>query len=377
MNVERQRQSHEAAIESDPMEELLAQLSEQQRLSFQQGTATTCDLDLASHMSHLTLESQENINPQSLPTPTKGGNPAELAANSETTSATEPSAPPDEVLALKIELARAQSQISLLGHELAQQRVPKVDMDAADHQASTSSASMAGHAGPSSRIPPPAYNPHGISPQPRASVNPWGAPVQEDMPTETPVEHMSATSLGFNRARGIWNNARTTFGTQYSQVSLPPADDLHSPPWGNNNRGTMQSAATYDAPGSYGAPAPGYFSRPDRSGAKNNVARPSHRRGNRFDNPSRHGNSTFNNNYSGFDMNTAYQNSRYDAVPTNASPGLLVTGYQRSGGYSNTTLSPHAAEFTSASSGLAPWKNEVGCPPVQKHMFMMLTNLAM
>ncbi|KAK1832745.1 armadillo-type protein [Podospora conica] len=341
-------QSHEAANESDPMDQLLAQLSEQQKRSFQQGTASTCDLDLTSQMSHLTLESHENINPQSLPTPTEDDSSAELAANLDTTNVPDHIPTPAEVIALKIELVRARNQITRMGQELALQFPPKPDMEATDHQASSSMAS---------RVPPPTYNPHGISPQPRAhGHSPWGPPVAEEMPTETSAEHMSTSA--FARARGIWNNApRNTFGTQYTQVSLPTADDMNSPPWGNNNRTAMQPAATYDAPGSYGAPAPGYFSRPDRSGAKNNIARPRHGRSSRFDNPSRHGNSTFTNSFNGFDMNTAYQHSRYDAVPTNASPGLLVTGYQRSTGYGGT-LSPHAAEFTSSSSGLAPWKND-------------------
>ena len=357
-------QSPETVIEADPMDELLAQLSEQQKVSFHQGIGTSYTLDLANQVPHLAIESQENINPLSLPTPaSEDGNSAGAAVNLDTTNATDPPADSDEVLALKTELARAQRHINLLGNELAHQLAPKTDIESADRRASIASASMSGHAGSAARVPPPTYNPHGISPQPRAPFgreHAWGIPGQEDIPPEVVAESVSTNALGFSRAKGIWNNTRSTFGTSFSPANLTPVDDFHPAPWGTNNRVAQQPASSYGAPSSYDAPAPGYFLRPDRSGAKNNVARPSHRRSNRFDNPSRHGNSTFNNGYNGFDMPTNYQHSRYDAVPTSASPGgLLVPGYPRSTGYSATTLSPHAAEFTSAATGVPQWKNDV------------------
>lgn len=304
------------------MDKLLARLSEQQAVLNQQNEALKAREDDIMH--HRVSDHASSSN--SLPvTPATDAFPT-TAPTTRPASATLDDTRPDqdEVLRLKLQLARAQTQISKLDTELAQTRTIK---------------------------PEPERQAFGLQRGSGLALrdNTWAA--QEDAQSDT-SDAMSAGA--FNRARGIWGGTKAPYTNTTVQ---PPMAEPSAASWAGRhcNQGYMDHSSVYPSADSY---------RGDRLTPDSDmlVRPPLGRRGNRFDSrlntPQ-----PFNNGFGGYPAPVG----QYEPMPGPMPPGPVNhppqgLGPVGMGMYSQyqqvpmgTPLSPHASEFTSK----APWKNEV------------------
>lgn len=281
--------------------------------------------------------------------------PASAAPN-ETHNASE------EVLRLKLELARAKSHISNLSQELAHTRRERESGGVTPIMSSDSE-----YAGGASLIDPigtkPSGNPSllGLSKTqlPRDTV--WQGPVSDDCRSDI-SDAVSAT--GFNRYRGIWNNSNKS---GYQNTFLPPPMPMQDAPqttsWSNpRSQGFVdQNVPPYPDPSMDGF-------RGDRYGHQPDLMRSSSgRRGNRYDSRFATPNS-YGNNYGGYnvgnmgsgqyDSSGSYPGGGSNSVPSGGGMGMFPQYGQQPLG---TSLSPHATEFTSTVG--SSWKPDVSPNP--------------
>ncbi|RCI17155.1 hypothetical protein L249_2363 [Ophiocordyceps polyrhachis-furcata BCC 54312] len=328
-------QASPAANDSYSVDKLLAKLTEQQlALGHQSDLFKRTEGDAAANgsvgSSAFSRKLDHASSSSSLPlTPATDGFPATAPATRPASATLNDARPEtDEVLHLKLQLARAQTQISKLDQELARSRSTKTDPDLQCFGVPRNVPSLS-----------------------REST--W---VTTDDSQSDSSDAMSATA--FNRARGIWGNAKATF----SNPSLPVPVPVHEPPPNNWTGGRPFNQGYADAGGPF-PPMDGF--RGDRLAADSDlVMRPSvGRRGHRFDNrlgaPHQ-----FNGGFGGMAGPVSSFDPMSSPLPVpstgmNVAPGLGPMGMGVFPPYQQqpigTTLSPHASEFTSN----ANWKAEV------------------
>ncbi|KAF4984672.1 hypothetical protein FZEAL_188 [Fusarium zealandicum] len=313
--------SHAAspAEDSYPMDKLLAKLSEQQAVLSQQNEALKSSEDSNMYPRGLDHASSSN----SLPvTPATDAFPS-TAPTTRPASATLDDArgESEEVMRLKLQLARAQSEISKLDQELAETRSVKTESD-----------------GPPFGFRGPAF------PQREGA---WGSP--DDTRSET-SDAMSATT--FSRTRGIWGNPKGSFAN--TTLQAPVAE-----PSPGNWLGSRGFNPPYPEP--TGMPYPimdGY--RGDRLTPDSEMLRSNNgRRGNRYDSrmnsPQPFG-PGYGGGYNSPVNHSDYMGGSMSGPPMNGSqgPGAIAVYPPYQGQPMGTPLSPFASEFTSKGG----WKNE-------------------
>ncbi|EAQ83823.1 hypothetical protein CHGG_10227 [Chaetomium globosum CBS 148.51] len=251
----------------------------------------------------------------------------------------------EELLRLKLELAQAQSKISRLDQELAQNRVQPESECVTPALISDHDYGMVSSGSPPTRIGAGALALNGPGKMPPFSrENSWMA--QDDTPSGI-GDPLPTT--GLNRPRGIWNNnTKPAFGGSYPQGQMG-VDGPQQMPWPNNR------AASYEP----AFPPPGIdMYRQDRMAPEQDGMRPAGRRGNRYEN--RFGSSNnFGSGFNNYNMGPA----PYEMTQGySAGPQAMMNGGMGMGPFSpyqqqpvGTTLSPHATEFTSIGSS---WKGE-------------------
>lgn len=269
----------------------------------------------------------------------------------------------EELLRLKLELAKAQSHISKVEHELAQTRCDQQDSDRSTPVPSSDSE-FAGNGSAPLTVEPigtkalinPTQSDYSRTQGPRG--NAWQAPMADDCRSDVSD---SVSANGFKRYRGIWNNGSKPAGYQntFMPPPMPMQDAGPAASWSyHRNHGFMdQNMTPYS-----GLPVDGGF-RGDRYSHEPDLMRPgSGRRGNRYDN--RFNIQSLGAGFGGFNMGGIGQN-QHDSAANYAGigPGITPGGGgmamfpQYASQAVGTPLSPHATEFTSAAA--SSWKPDV------------------
>lgn len=279
----------------------------------------------------------------------------------------------DELLRLKLELAKAQNHICRVEQELAQTRRDGVESGRATPILSSDSDFTGGA---------PLIDPIGtkapgnpsisgfIKPQlplPR-DIN-WQAPVTDDCRSDI-SDAVSAT--GYNRSRGIWNNANKPVGYQTSFVptAMPMQDAIPAGSWSHSRN---QGFVDHGMPSFPDPPLDNYQG--DRYNQEPDLVRSgSGRRNNRYDN--RFSGQSYGSGYGGFNnipgirggmgggMSGGMGQNQYESAATYPSGGPNTMSGGGMGMFPQygqpqvgTPLSPHATEFTSVAG--SSWKPEV------------------
>lgn len=331
----------------NPMDKLLAKLCE----SHDQPRQNECtEADHPSSCSSLPITPATEAFGGTAPTT----RPASAAPNDSTTDT-------EEVLRLKLELAKAQSHITNLHNELSQSR-----HDQASGRATPVLSSDSDYAGGAPLVEPIGTKPSaypalpGLLKTQLPRDNAWQGPVSDDCRSEI-SEAISAT--GYNRSRGIWNNGnKQGYQASFMQPPVPTQHGPHAATWSNpRDQGFIdQSVPPYSEHSMDGF-------RGDRFGQQQDLMRSgSGRRGNRFD--SRFGNpSSYGSGYGGYSMGSMGPSqydggSGYPGGPGNM-PGNGMGMFPQYGPSPiGTPLSPHATEFTSTTG--SSWKSEVRLRPL-------------
>ncbi|KAF9877720.1 pumilio-family rna binding repeat protein [Colletotrichum karsti] len=307
---------------TNPMDMLLAKLSEQQAALDQQSEAIKNSDD---KMYTRGFDQPPSASTSVPITPATDSFPS-TAPTTRPASATlkENRSNVDELLRLKMELAKAQNKINRLDHELSQTRSIKQE----DEIMQPVPSARSGMLGPE---------------------NAWG-------PNDDNSSDAGAPSVGgYNRSRGIWGNSRTPFSN--SAAAMPASDSQSmAGDWYGGGRGGFNQ--TYiDPVGPYPV---GDSYRGDRMNQDTEMFSrpPSSRRNNRFDNsrwpsPQPYGGSNFGSGY-GFAPTPGPFGSMVGGpgVPGSNMSSDMYQGYNQQS--MESQLSPHATEFT-ANSG---WKSE-------------------
>lgn len=264
----------------------------------------------------------------------------------------------EELLRLKLELAKAQNHISRVEQELAQTRrehesgrvtpVLSSDSDFTGGAPLVEPIGTKPTVNPSLQIFP--------KPPPPRDTN-WQAPVPDDCRSDI-SDALSAT--GFNRSRAIWNNGNKPGGHQNSFLPPPVSvqDAGQATNWSHSrNQGFMdqQNMPPYPGPSMDGYRSDRYSHEADlmRSG--------SGRRGSRYDN--RFGGQSYGSSYGGYNIGNMSQNqydhsANYGGGGTSNMPGGGMAMFPQYGQQPvGSPLSPHATEFTSATG--PSWKPDV------------------
>lgn len=329
------------------MDKLYAKLNEQHSLMQQPREVTKTTKDEGPYVRGFTYQSSDNSLPLTPATETFPG-PLAAATRSASVAPTEGQATSEELLRLKLELARAQNRISRMDQEL-QTRV-KSDHDSAIPQLVSDSDNMSivglSSSPAASRIGPGtlALNAPGKVPA-FSREHSWAT--QDDALSDM-ADTLPAANP--NRLRGIWNNNnfRPAFGSPFSPGQMI-MDGSQPAAWPSNR------VTNYEP--TFAAPTMDIY-RQNRMGPEQDAVRPMMgRRGNRYDNrygpPSNYGGGC-----GGYGVGPApYEIAHgYSAGP----PAMMGNGLGM-GLYSpyqqqpvGSALSPHATEFTTAS-----WKGEV------------------
>ncbi|KAI1411771.1 ARM repeat-containing protein [Hypoxylon sp. FL1857] len=313
MKLSHEQSGHSSSPERNPMDHLLETLSHQQTVLHKQGDALKATDENSAYPPTLEHASSSNSVPitpatEAFSSATPSTRPASAALNDGNVET-------DEVLRLKLELARAQNQISRLDTELAQSRQPQPGLD---------------H---------PAVG--------REGGHFWSF---DDARSDT-SDATSAT--GFNRSRNLWGPSKSSQGG--FQGGFPGPELPQNSQWGGRatHQAYMDQAMSYE-------PSVSSNYRGDRLTPDYDLTiRPSgNRRNNRFD--SRLGTPSFG-GQSGFGGAYSYGNSQYGSelglpgVPQASAGSGMFSNYQPTP--VGTPLSPLASEFTSAA-GNTPWKSE-------------------
>jgi len=347
------------STEANPMDELLAKLSEQQavinkqhealRTSESHKVAYTRTAEYVSAGSSIPITpATETFNNSTAPTT----NPPSISGEETAT----PSA--EEVLRLKAELEAAKGKIARMDQELAQSRIAEHTLDQAIGNASETDFPF--NLQPEERL-------NHLSQSLNTTLRPH---IQRDSSWATQEDARSDTSDalsagGFNRAREIWGNGvKPVFnGLPAAVPAFQPSEALSTAQW--MNRGFGQPFV--EAPMQFTAPPMNAFrgdrmiQDPELLMAPSAIRRPAGGRFNR--NTGSFPYASSNSSYDGFTASsTAYRSVGGMAGGVTPIGGQMAMGMNSgmSSSYQpqpiGTPLSPHAPEFTSASSG---WKNDV------------------
>ncbi|KAF3765871.1 ARM repeat-containing protein [Cryphonectria parasitica EP155] len=260
----------------------------------------------------------------------------------------------EELVRLKLELAKAQNHISRVEQELAQTRRDHQDSGRATPNLSSDSDFTGG----APLLDPIGTKPSGIAPVstfPKPQVtreNHWQTAISDDCRSDT-SDALSAT--GFSRSRAIWNNSNKP---NYQSAFMPPpmpAQEVHP----TSNWPQPRTQAFMDGMPGYAGPSLDSY-RGDRYSQEPDLMRSnSGRRGNRYEN--RFGGQSYGSSYGGYNMNNMGQTQYESAVsyaggPNNLSSGGLGMFPQYGQQAVGSPLSPHATEFTSAAG--PSWKSD-------------------
>lgn len=274
----------------------------------------------------------------------------------------------EEVLRLKLELAKAQSHISKVEHELAQTRRDQQDSNLSTPVPSSASE-FVGKVGAHLTVEPMGIKPLVNSAEPSCPRtqdprdNNWQAPVSDDCRSDISEAVLAS---GFNKYRGIWNNGNKPFS--YHNTFIPPPIHMQdagpAPSWPHSRNQSFMDQSINPYPG---PPMDGGF-RGDRYSFEPDLMRSnSGRRGKWYD--SRFNNQSFANGYGSFNTGNIGQ-SQYDSTPNYAVNGSgnlasdsgMGVFQQYAPQAAGAPLSPHATEFTSAA--VPSWKPDVSFPSV-------------
>ncbi|KAL8387455.1 hypothetical protein RB595_009892 [Gaeumannomyces hyphopodioides] len=331
-----------AASEPSPMDKLLSRLSGQRSLGSNQSEFINMLTD-DEHARLHSLDLQSSCS--SLPITPATDNFAATTPATRPASATLDShaANSEEVLRLKLELARAKNEISRLDQELCQQRslAPETTEDAIGQ-------------GEGATTKPAILGMHGNKASKATYLHePVVWPSQDDSPSDT--SDTMSTGGGFGRTRGIWAATKPAFQNGFLQPQPPSVPDTAQPaPW-TGGRGFTSDACA--AP--YGAPTmDGFhgdrFVPDDDMGMRPAPARRSHRYDSRFGSPQPFGagfGGGYNMNFSRYESAATFHGGQPGLMPSSGPGGMHQTYQQQPVG---TPLSPHATEFTSG--GASTWK---------------------
>ncbi|KAG6360355.1 hypothetical protein INS49_011413 [Diaporthe citri] len=323
----------------NPMDKLLAKLCE----SHDQPRQNECtEADNPSSCSSLPITPATDAFGGTAPTT----RPASAAPN-DNTAATE------EVLRLKLELAKAQNHITNLNNELAQTR-----REQGSGRATPILSSDSDCAGGAPLVEPIGTKPSAypaLTGLPKTQLprdNAWQGPASDDCRSEI-SDAISAT--GYNRSRGILNNGnKPGYQPSFMPPPMPIQDGPPATGWSiPRDQGFIdQSVPPYNDQSMDGFRGDRFGQQPDlmRSG--------SGRRGNRYDN--RFGNpGSYGSNYGGYGMGNMGP-SQYDGGPgypggPGNMPGNGMGMFSQYGPSPiGTPLSPHATEFTSTTGSWKP-----------------------
>ncbi|KAL1877013.1 hypothetical protein Daus18300_002622 [Diaporthe australafricana] len=335
----------------NPMEKLLAKLCE----SHDQPRQNECtEADHPSSCSSLPITPATEAFGGTAPTT----RPASAAPNDST-------ADTEEVLRLKLELAKAQSHITNLHNELSQSRHDQVSGRATPVMSSDSD-----YAGGAPLVEPIGTKPSaypalpGLLKTQLPRDNAWQGPVSDDCRSEI-SDAISAT--GYNRSRGIWNNGnKPGYQASFMPPPMPMQDGPHAANWSSpRDQGFIdQSVPPYSEHSMDGF-------RGDRFGQQHDLMRSgSGRRGNRYDN--RFGNpGSYGSSYGGYSMGSMGPSqydggSGYPGGPGNMPGNGMGLFPQYGPSPIGTPLSPHATEFTSTTG--TSWKSEAIATEGQTYM---------
>ncbi|ESZ92771.1 putative Meiotic coiled-coil protein 2 [Sclerotinia borealis F-4128] len=337
----------------NPVDKLLAKLSEQQAVLNRQHEALRNSDDYGSGISR-TID--YNSAPTSVPiTPATETFDSGTATTAPTTRPhsrgdgdNQPSA--EEVLRLKIELEAAKGRIARMDQELAQNRITKHTIDQAIGSVSEADFPLGNVLDNAAGIPPNHFRPQ------VARESSWAT--QEDAHSD----HSDALSAsGYNRTRAIWGNNKPNFPNAPPMPSFQPSDPHTTGQW--MGRGGC-SQPFVESNTSFGGPPPNSF-RGERYEHDMNMPGGGVRRnnGSRFNNRNL-GSIPYSSSSSSFDGFTPSSSSygSMGGVPTPLGSQMNMGMNVGSGMYSGyqpqpigTPLSPHAPEFTSSS---GTWKAE-------------------
>lgn len=348
------QQVKQEALEANPTDQLMAKLCENyDQASAQNGSSEDAASGHPSSCSSLPVTPATDTFDTFVGTgPT--ARPASAAPNDRAAS--------DEVLRLKLELAKAQNHISRVEQELVHTRREQQDSGRATPVMSSDSDFTGGAplvdpvVGTKSSANP--SQPGLSKPQFSQPAN-WQGPVPDDCRSDV-SDPLSATGFN-NRSRGIWNNngAKPAYQNQNSfpPPSMPMQDVGPAGNWSQpRTQGFMeQNMPPYPGPAIDGYRGDRYSQEPDllRSGGG--------RRGNRYDN-NRFGGQSYGSGYGGYNMGGMGQgqydtSSSYGGGPPSNMSGGSMGIFPPYGQPVGTPLSPHATEFTSAA--VSSWKPEV------------------
>lgn len=368
-DLTRNWQADQEILEANPKDKILAKLCE------------THDQARAQHDSSESMTSAHPSSCNSLP-PTPATETFDAFGGTVPTTRPASAAPADraatdELLRLKLELAKAQNHISRVEQELAQTRRDCVESGRATPILSSDSDFTGG--APlidpiGTKGPGNPSMPGFIKPQlPLTRDTNWQAPIPDDCRSDI-SDAVSAT--GYNRSRGIWNNGIKPVGYQNSFVPtpMPMQEAIPAGNWPHSrNQGFVdQGMPSYSAPPMDNYRGDRYNQEPDlmRSG--------SGRRNSRYDN--RFGGQSYGSGYGGYTnmggigggMGSGMGQNQYESAanypsggPNNMSGGGMGMFPQYGQPQVGTPLSPHATEFTSVAG--SSWKPEVSHHPARIH----------
>jgi len=364
-----------SSTEVNPMDKLLAKLSEQQAVINKQHEALKSSEDTTAYNRTAEYISPASSSVPIAPAPESFNNstapsPPSVASNDNSAQNV------DEVARLKAELEAAKGKIARMDQELAQTRITKHTLDQVVGNASEADYPL-NHQSEDrlNQLPP------NIRPQIQRD-NSWAG--QDDSRSDT-SDALSAS--GFNRARAIWGNAGKPAFVGV-QGAFQPSEALSSAQWMSRGFGQpfvesamppMPSMPAMQSMPYMGSPMNGF--RNDRMVPDPELlmAPPANRRtqvGGRFNNRSSASSFPYTSSSSSFDGYTP-STTTFGSVAgltgsVNQMGGQMGTGMNAGlnagmnmctnmyGGYQpqpiGTPLSPHAPEFTSSS---ASWKGDV------------------
>lgn len=336
-------------VDSYPMDKLYAQLSEQHSILQQRTDAQKAAKDATMYSRGFDNQASCNSLPltpavESFSAPGMSGTRSASATPTDNQAATE------ELLRLKIELAQAQTKISQMDQELAQNRAKTTGEFANPGLAPERdyAPTMRSSGSPVGTPSDVAHNPSSKMP----SFSREGSWMTQD---DTPSNISDSLPVAvMNRPRGIWNNGNGNIKSEpndsYFQGQMM-MDGTQSAPWSGQRGPNYDSAFPPSGMDMY---------RQDRMVPDHDAMRPTGRRGSRYDN--RYGSSNhLGGGFNGYNMGPApYDMAQgYSAGPQGMmGNGLGMASYssyqQQQVG---TSLSPHATEFTSSTG--PSWKGEV------------------
>ncbi|KLU83384.1 pumilio-family RNA binding repeat protein, variant [Magnaporthiopsis poae ATCC 64411] len=323
------------------MEKLLSRLSEQHSPGSDQSEAIkTLTDDEHGHPHSLDFQSSCSSLPitpatDNFTATTPATRPASATLDSHAANS-------DEVLRLKLELAKAKNEISRLDQELCQQRSLAPE---------TASVALGQGEGPTAKSTILGMSGNKITKATYLHETAW--PVQDDSPSDT--SDTMSNGGGFGRTRGIWASAKPAFQNSFLQPQPPSLPDpTQSGPWMGGRGFTADACA---AP--YGPPAMDSFHGDrfvpdDDIGMRPASGRRNHRYDNRFGSPQPFGpgfGGGYNVNLNRYEPAAGFHGGQPGVMPNSGPSGLHQPYPQPPIG---TPLSPHATEFTSGAG--AAWK---------------------